>query len=123
MIFSWLHHLGLTFVSYYTSGGIKLGAGGLIRTYGAAARLVLREAPVDILIPKSTFRVQISDSSFVGSIYDCVSKVSSGVTSEEEYGADGGLAVTITCDLEELDRLQERLRDATRGSIQVLEEE
>jgi len=105
------------------SGGIKLGAGGLIRTYGAATRLVLREAPIDILIPKSTFRVQVSDSSFIGSIYDCVSKVSGGVTSGEEYGADGSLSVTITCDLEELDRLQEGLRDSTRGSIEFLGEE
>ncbi|CAJ1934963.1 unnamed protein product [Cylindrotheca closterium] len=105
------------------SGGIKLGAGGLIRTYGAAARLVLREAPVDILIPKSTFRVKISDAGYVGSIYDCVSKVSGGVTSGDEYGADGSLSVSITCDLEEFDRLQGGLRDATRGSIEFLEEE
>lgn len=104
-------------------GGVKLGAGGLIRSYGAAARLVLREAPVDILFPKSTFRVQISDASYVGSIYDCVSKVSGGITSGEEYGADGSLSVAITCNLEELDRLREGLRDATRGSIEFLAEE
>jgi putative IMPACT (imprinted ancient) family translation regulator len=32
-------------------GGIKLGAGGLIRAYGGAARLVLQDAPVQILLP------------------------------------------------------------------------
>lgn len=105
------------------TGGIKLGAGGLIRTYGAAARLVLREAPVDILIPKSSFRVKVSDTSYVGSIYDGVSKASGGVTNGEEYGADGSLTVTITCDLEEAERLREGLKDATRGSIEFLKDE
>jgi putative IMPACT (imprinted ancient) family translation regulator len=95
------------------AGGIKLGAGGLIRAYGGAARQVLRDAPVDILIPKSTFRVS-ANGSHVGSIYDSVNKVG-GSASEDAYGADGSLTVTITCDLEVADRLREGLRDATRG--------
>ena len=95
-------------------GGIKLGAGGLIRAYGGAARLVLREAPVDILIPKSTFKVKV-DSQYIGSVYESVATVS-GVTSREEYGDDGSLTVTVTCDLEFDDQLRDGLRDATRGS-------
>ena len=103
------------FLVYRTAfaGGIKLGAGGLIRAYGGAARQVLREAPVDILIPKSTFRVSVHGS-HVGSIYDSVNKVG-GSTSEDAYGEDGSLTVTITCDLEVADRLRVGLRDTTRG--------
>ena len=102
-----------------TIGGVKLGAGGLIRAYGGAARQVLREAPVDILIPKSTFRVKVA-SSYVGSIYESVAKFS-GVTGGEEYGADASLTVTITCDLENSDQLRDTLTDATRGSLEFLE--
>jgi putative IMPACT (imprinted ancient) family translation regulator len=104
---------------YYTSrtGGIKLGAGGLIRAYGGAARQVLREAPVDILIPKSTFRVKVA-SSYVGSIYDSVAKARGGVTGGEEYGADASLSVTVTCDLEVAGQLRTTLVDATRGSVE-----
>jgi hypothetical protein len=68
---------------------------------------------VDILIPKSTFRVSV-DGSHVGSIYDSVNKVG-GSTNEDAYGADGSLTVTITCDLEVAARLRKGLRDATRG--------
>jgi putative IMPACT (imprinted ancient) family translation regulator len=101
-------------------GGIKLGAGGLIRAYGGAARQVLRAAPVDILIPKSTFRVKVQPS-YVGSIYDSVAKAG-GVTGGEEYGADASLSVTVTCDLEVADRLRDTLVDATRGSVEFPED-
>ena len=100
-------------------GGIKLGAGGLIRAYGGGARQVLREAPKKILIPKSTFRVSVS-SSFIGSIYDSVLKAG-GVTSGEEYDVQGNLAVTITVETEHEDRLRETLTDATRGKLEFVE--
>ena len=101
-------------------GGIKLGAGGLIRAYGGAARQVLREAPVDILIPKATIRVQV-DGSHIGTIYDTVSKLS-GSTSGEEYGADGSLTVSITVDLSNEAQLRQTLMDATRGEVIYLDE-
>ena len=97
-----------------------MGAGGLIRAYGGAARQVLREAPKQILIPKCSFRV-IIPSSFVGSLYDSVSKAN-GVTSDEEYGADGSLTATITCELEHQERLRTTLIDATRGEASFPED-
>jgi putative IMPACT (imprinted ancient) family translation regulator len=97
-----------------------LGAGGLIRAYGGAARQVLREAPVDVLIPKSTFRVS-AETGYVGSIYDNVAKAG-GAASGEEYGDDGSLTVTVTCDLEVAEQLRESLKDSTRGSIEFLED-
>ena len=100
-------------------GGVKLGAGGLIRAYGGAARQVLREAPVEILIPKSTLTVKV-DGSMVGTIYEWAQKVQ-GVTSGEAYGADGSLTVSITCDLEQAETLQTNLVDATRGNIEILD--
>jgi hypothetical protein len=63
----------------------------------------------------------MAESSYVGSIYDGVAKAG-GATSGDEYGADGSLTVTITCDLEVAERLRETLKDATRGSIEFLED-
>ena len=97
-----------------------MGAGGLIRAYGAAARQVLREAPVDVLVPKTTFQVSIMSEN-VGAIYDVSSKMG-GSTSGEVYGADGSLTVRITCNLDNGERLRKNLMDATRGSVQFLDD-
>jgi hypothetical protein len=74
---------------------------------------------VDVLIPKTTFRVSVKSEN-VGVIYDSVAKAG-GATSGDEYGADGSLSITITCDLEVGAQLKENLTDATRGSIQFLD--
>lgn len=97
-------------------GGIKLGAGGLIRAYGGAARQVLREAPLIETQPKSTFHLTV-DSIHVGSIYEALSKAGA-IPSGEEYGADGSFAVTVTCEIAVLDQLQASLKDATKGAVE-----
>ena len=94
-------------------GGIKLGAGGLIRSYGAAARQVLRESPVEILIPMSSTRIKL-DSSHVGSLYELVGKYSAS-TSQEDYLMDGSVELTITCEADNMDAFCTGLKDATRG--------
>mmetsp|Transcript_14553 Transcript_14553/g.22212 ORF Transcript_14553/g.22212 Transcript_14553/m.22212 type:complete len:253 (-) Transcript_14553:19-777(-) len=99
-------------------GGIKLGAGGLIRAYGNGAREVLREAPKRILVPKSTIRVSVP-STFTGSLYDCVNKVG-GATSDEEYTADGNLMVSITCETKFEESLLQKLSDSTRGEVELI---
>lgn len=98
-------------------GGIKLGAGGLIRAYGAAARQVLKEAPHSAIVPRSTFRISGSVS-LIGSIYDCIAKVG-GTTSDETYGDDGNFAITVICSSDVAEELRVRLADATRGEIKV----
>ncbi len=96
-----------------------MGAGGLIRAYGAAARQVLREAPVEILIPKFTVRVSVTPEN-VGAMYDTVARTG-GSTSGEEYDTNGSLSVTITCNLEGADQLRRGLTDATRGTVKFLD--
>ena len=99
---------------------MKLGAGGLIRAYGGAARLVLREAPKETFIPKTSFRVLVSSSN-AGTVYDAAAKVG-GVISDEEYTVDGEFIVTITCETQHEIRLRESLTDSTRGSCKFLQE-
>jgi uncharacterized YigZ family protein len=95
-------------------GGIKLGAGGLIRAYGNAARQVLRESPRTILIPKSTFTVEVS-TSYIGSLYDVVSKFD-GVCADEVYDTKGNVKATIMCDTSNEKVLQSTILDSTRGT-------
>ena len=101
------------------SGGIKLGAGGLIRAYGGAARLALKEAPIIETTPKATFLVT-TDATYVGGVYEALSKAGA-LPSGEDYRADGSFAVTVTCDLSVKDSLQDALGDATKGSAEFEE--
>jgi putative IMPACT (imprinted ancient) family translation regulator len=97
-------------------GGVKLGAGGLIRAYGGAARLVLREAPKVTTHPKSNFKLTV-DASYVGAIYEALSKAQA-LPSGEEYRADGSFAVSVTCDQAVTDELKESIKDATKGTVE-----
>jgi uncharacterized YigZ family protein len=96
-------------------GGIKLGAGGLIRAYGSSARQVLREAEKMVLVPKSTVNLTTSSSN-AGQIYGAANKVG-GVVETETYDAKGNLNVTIVCDSEKLDDLMVDITDSTRGDV------
>jgi len=97
------------------SGGIKLGAGGLIRAYGGTARMALRAAEKKILIPKSSARVSTSSSN-AGQIY-ATSMKHSGVVEGETYNDVGDLEVTITCDTANFQDMIDDLTDATRGNL------
>jgi len=97
------------------SGGIKLGAGGLIRAYGGTARLVLRAAERKILVPKSSVRLR-TPSSNAGRVYTTASRFGATVGGET-YAADGDLEVTVVCKSDQLEAVQEGLRDATRGDV------
>lgn len=120
-IYSLFSSVGWADRLYFLLGGIKLGAGGLIRAYGGAARLVLREAPKETLIPKTSIRTLVPSQN-AGSVYDAVAKIG-GVASDEEYTAEGDFIVTLTCDLEKEGQLRTSLTDATRGSVQFLVEQ
>lgn len=101
------------------SGGIKLGAGGLIRAYGGTARLALREAPQIVLVPKTAIRVSTSAAN-AGSVYQMATKFG-GVVGDESYNETGDLEVTLVCETEHLDNLKQSLVDATRGSAKFLD--
>jgi putative IMPACT (imprinted ancient) family translation regulator len=96
-------------------GGIKLGAGGLIRAYGNTARLVLRSASTILHVPQMSIRLSTMASNS-GAIYAAVAKYY-GVASEEVYTDLGELVVTITCTEERGERMKQDIVDATRGGV------
>jgi len=96
-------------------GGIKLGAGGLIRAYGSTARLVLRSAPTIQHIPQLSIRLSTMAANS-GAIYAAVAKYN-GVASDESYNDSGELMLTITCSEESGERMKQDIVDATRGGV------
>lgn len=101
-------------VRYY--GGIQLGTGGLIRSYGTAARQVLREAPITYIIPKSTIIATVR-SEYIGCIYDNVNKINDCISDNESYDNDGNLTITLICNINDINKLKNMLIDSTRGNI------
>lgn len=103
-------------------GGVKLGAGGLIRAYASTARDVLRQATTMEMAPISSLRIQsttTNSNSNIGQIYDIVRRFH-GVVSEETYLNNGDFQLTISCETSSLPLLQQSLLDNTRGNITFL---
>ncbi|KAL3760722.1 hypothetical protein ACHAWU_003630 [Discostella pseudostelligera] len=96
-------------------GGVKLGAGGLIRAYGSTARLVLRSAPTIQHIPQLSIRLSTMAANS-GAIYAAAAKYN-GVASDESYNDSGELMLTITCSEESGERMKQDIVDATRGGV------
>jgi uncharacterized YigZ family protein len=93
-------------------GGIKLGAGGLVRAYGGSAAECLRIAPR--LARIATRRIEIrAGFAHLGTIHALIDSLAASKT-DERFDADG---VCVRLDVRDdlLDRLVEALRDATRG--------
>jgi len=97
------------------SGGVKLGAGGLIRAYGGTTRLVLREADTMVLIPKSILRIT-TPSANTGQLYATVSKFG-GSTSDESYAPNGEFKITVVLESNDFKAMIHELSDATRGAF------
>jgi putative IMPACT (imprinted ancient) family translation regulator len=97
-------------------GGIKLGARGLMRAYGGAARLVLRSARAVVRPPRVAIRLSTAAAN-VGAVYAAAARRDGAVTSGEAYDDRGGLELTITCDKEDAVRLMEDIVDAIRGGV------
>ena len=99
------------------SGGIKLGAGGLIRAYGGTARMVLQDhSDCQIqVIPKSRLSLSSIQPKHVGVVYDLAAKHGATVSStSEDY-----TSFSVTCDSATVERFKEGLMDATRGSAVI----
>lgn len=92
------------------SGGIKLGAGGLTRAYGAAARAAIEGAVLHPIIPSSelSIRCTYEDAPAVARVLEAA-----GLTTVAAYAE----AVTFRLQCPDSDRsdLRVRLADATGG--------
>ncbi|MFS8064443.1 MAG: IMPACT family protein [Luteimonas sp.] len=98
-------------------GGIKLGAGGLVRAYGGAAAECLRTASRQPLVAMATLELHAG--------FDDIGVVHAALTLHaaekraETFGADG-VRLQLSLPADRLDALKTRLRDATRDRVRII---
>lgn len=93
-------------------GGIKLGAGGLVRAYGGCAALCLRDAPSApyVATTKALLRFAFADTGVVhGVLAGC------GAVRCREQFDEASIEIEIELPRDAVGPLKTRLRDATRG--------
>ncbi|MDO5505517.1 MAG: YigZ family protein [Pseudoxanthomonas suwonensis] len=100
-------------------GGIKLGAGGLVRAYGGAAAEALRTAPRLPLIEVRELWLQAGFED-IGAAHAVLAACGADKL-EEQFDSDG-VHMRLQLPTDAIDALVERLRDATRDRARLLEE-
>ncbi|MBI5548755.1 MAG: YigZ family protein [Deltaproteobacteria bacterium] len=105
-----LDHVAVVVARYF--GGIKLGAGGLVRAYGGTAAECLRVAVRLEVRPRVALRVE-APFALTGAIYPLLE--SFGAQRLKEEFSDTGLVLELSLEASSADAFRSSLRDATRG--------
>ena len=97
-------------------GGIKLGAGGLVRAYGGAAAECLRTAPRQPLVTMEDAEVHCGFED-IGSVHAALAAFDAEKRGET-FDADG-VRLRVAVPAARLDALRRHLRDATRDRARL----
>jgi uncharacterized YigZ family protein len=98
-------------------GGIKLGAGGLVRAYGGAAAECLRTAPRQLLIAMAALELHAGFDD-IGAVHAALA-LHGAEKLAETFLADG-VRLQLSLPAVRLDALKARLRDATRDRVRII---
>ncbi|RZA29986.1 MAG: YigZ family protein [Lysobacteraceae bacterium] len=101
-------------------GGIKLGAGGLVRAYGGAAAECLRRAERRPLVETSGLTVHCGFDD-LGSVHAALPAYDA-VKQQEDF-SETGAALRLLLPASRVDALKSHLRDATRNRVRFIESE
>lgn len=105
-----LDHVAVVVARWF--GGVKLGAGGLVRAYGGTAAACLRAAERVEVRPRVTLTAHVPFA-HTAALFPLLERFAA------ERGAEAwdaaGLTLTVTIDVAQRDALARALRDATRG--------
>ena len=105
-----LHNVAVVVTRYF--GGIKLGAGGLVRAYGKAASNVLEEAEKVQFLQCDEFKLKC-DYTYVSSVE--ATAFSYGKIMEREYYAD--VTYNIVVPVAKSDEFAKKISDITQGRV------
>lgn len=97
-------------------GGIKLGAGGLVRAYGGTAAECLRIAPREPLVALAHLQI-LAPFEDLGTLHAALA-AHLAVKQEEAFTADGAV-MQVELPADQCDALKTRLRDATRNRVRL----
>ena len=109
-----LDHVMIVVTRYF--GGIKLGAGGLVRAYAGTAARCIDQAEVVQIQPQIECSIQ-ADFCWTGQVYAALD--SCQAEKLEETFADGGITMLARIQESAFDELRVLLRDVTRGEARV----
>ncbi len=110
-----LDHVVVGVVRYW--GGIKLGAGGLMRAYGGTAAEALRTAEKQVESPQVTIIVE-TGFKHISTLYRALDTCSAEDRSEDYH--EQGVRMTAKLPANELDRFLNLLRDGTKGQFRLI---
>ncbi|PSC68729.1 IMPACT family member in pol 5 region [Micractinium conductrix] len=96
-------------------GGVKLGAGGLVRAYGGAARECLRGAPRRAVTPRVRLRMQVPYE-LLGAIYPLLDQ-HCAAKEGEDYDAAAGVSLLVGVEAARAPALAAAVVDATSGRV------
>lgn len=101
-------------------GGKKLGRGGLVRAYGAAARMALDEATTRVHVDRVEVVVRLSVAS-ASLLHHVAAQHEAGADpSTDTYDEEGRVTSTLQLQTDRLEAFLEKLKDVTRGEVTVL---
>lgn len=109
-----LDHVMVVVTRYF--GGIKLGAGGLVRAYSGAAARCIDQADIEEIEPRVACDIQ-ADFRWTGQLYAALESCHAG--NIREHFADGGITIRAEIPASALEELQRLLNDATRGEARI----
>ena len=109
-----LENVMVVVTRYY--GGIKIGAGGLVRAYSGTTAKCLDRAGVITLYPMNEYTIKASFE-WASTIYGLLEQFSSEKL-DEAYD-DAGLTLKIRCREADYGKLATGLRDSSRGQIRM----
>ena len=97
-------------------GGIKLGAGGLVRAYSAAAARSLEAAGIEVEQPRVDCEIE-AGFEWTGQLYAALEAC--GADRQEERYTGGGVRIRAQVPADAVDGLDATLRDTTRGAARL----
>jgi uncharacterized YigZ family protein len=93
-------------------GGVKLGAGGLVRAYGGVAAECLRQAPKREVLPLARLRLE-APFEMAGQVYGLIERWN--LPRAWETYSEAGLVVELLIEEARLEKFRQTVIDGTRG--------
>lgn len=101
-------------------GGVRLGAGGLVRAYGGCAAKCLQTARLKRIVSMDDVQFKVAFDQ-IGALYAIIERF--GAAKLEENYTDNGLEIKLRIDRVECQAMVDALTDASGGSIQLMPNE
>ncbi len=98
-------------------GGIKLGAGGLVRAYSSTAAAALDEAGVEELRPSNVIKVVVAYDKYSAFLKFCEKRTI--ITTDTAYGEN--VEITVAVPTEDAAEFKENLTDFMAGKVEIID--